>query len=77
MTVGVLEIFLVLFVVLLIIGPRRIVDLGRALGRGVRDFKLEFGHRTGGDQQPAIGEDEEDDNDGRKPATPKASDKEL
>lgn len=42
MTVGPLEILLVLFVVLLIIGPRRIADLGRSLGRGVRDFKLEF-----------------------------------
>ena len=45
MTVGVLEILLVLLVVLLIIGPRRIVDLGRSLGRGVRDFKLEFGRK--------------------------------
>ena len=44
MTVGVLEILFVLFVVLLIIGPRRIAGLGRALGRGVRDFKLEL-HR--------------------------------
>ena len=43
MTIGALEILLVLLVVLLIIGPRRIVDLGRSLGRGVRDFKLEFG----------------------------------
>lgn len=43
MTVGALEIFLVLFVVLLLIGPRRVANLGRALGRGVRDFKLEFG----------------------------------
>jgi len=42
MTVGALEILLVLLVVLLIIGPRRIADLGRSLGRGVRDFKLEF-----------------------------------
>jgi sec-independent protein translocase protein TatA len=42
MTVGPLEFLLVLFVVLLIIGPRRIADLGRALGRGVRDFKLQF-----------------------------------
>ncbi len=43
MIVGALEIFLILFVVLLILGPRRIAHLGRALGRGVRDFKLEFG----------------------------------
>ena len=75
MTVGVLEIFLVLFVVLLIIGPRRIVDLGRALGRGVRDFKLEFGSRAGDDQRSTI--DEVTDNDSRKPVTPKAPDKEL
>ena len=40
MTVGALEIFL--FVVFLILSPRRITGLGRSLGRGVRDFKLEF-----------------------------------
>jgi sec-independent protein translocase protein TatA len=45
MSVGALEILLVLLVVLLIIGPRRIADLGRSLGRGVRDFKLEFGRK--------------------------------
>jgi sec-independent protein translocase protein TatA len=45
MVVGALEILLVLLVVLLVIGPRRIVDLGRSLGRGVRDFKLEFGRK--------------------------------
>ena len=45
MAVGVLEILLVLLVVLLVIGPRRIADLGRSLGRGVRDFKLEFGRK--------------------------------
>ncbi len=45
MVVGVLEILLVLLVVLLVIGPRRIADLGRSLGRGVRDFKLEFGRK--------------------------------
>ena len=45
MTVGALEILLVLLVVLLIIGPRRIADLGRSLGRSVRDFKLELGRK--------------------------------
>lgn len=42
MAFGVLELFLVLFIVLLMIGPRRISNLGRSLGRGVRDFRLEF-----------------------------------
>ena len=76
MTVGVLEVLFVLFVVLLILGPRRIVDLGRALGCGVRDFKLEFGNRTAGDHRSAISEDEKANGD-RTPATPKASDKGL
>jgi Sec-independent protein translocase protein TatA len=76
MTVGVLEVLFVLFVVLLILGPRRIVDLGRALGCGVRDFKLEFGNRTAGNQRSAISEDEKANGD-RKPVTPKASDKGL
>jgi sec-independent protein translocase protein TatA len=55
MTLGALEVFLVLFVILLIIGPRRIVDLGRALGRGVRDFKLGFG-RDKKDEELSEGE---------------------
>jgi TatA/E family protein of Tat protein translocase len=58
MTVGPLEILLVLFVVLLILGPRRIADLGRALGRGVRDFKLEFG-RDKKDEELSGGEHDE------------------
>lgn len=66
MTVGALEVLLVLFFVLLIIGPRRIVNLGRSLGRGVRDFKLEFGKdkKAVGDRPSAISENEEDDADG-------------
>jgi sec-independent protein translocase protein TatA len=52
MTLGALEVLLVLFVILLIVGPRRIVDLGRALGRGVRDFKLEFGRDKKDEELP-------------------------
>ncbi len=37
MSVGLIEILLV-FVVFLILGPRRIVDLLRSLGRGAYDF---------------------------------------
>ena len=58
MTVGVLEVLLVFFVVLLIIGPRRIANLGRSLGRGVRDFKLEFGRKERDEELP--GEDREE-----------------
>jgi len=58
MGIGALEILLVLFVVLLILGARRIADLGRALGRGVRDFKLEFGRDQRDGELPG-GKDEE------------------
>ena len=37
MSLGIIEILLV-FLVFLILGPRRIVDLLRSLGRGVHDF---------------------------------------
>jgi len=37
--IGPLEIGLVLLVVLLIFGPKRLPDLGRSLGRGMREFK--------------------------------------
>lgn len=64
---GPLEILLVLFVVLLIIGPRRVANLDRSLGRGVSDFNLEFDRdnkdkELGGDEDP----DEERNNSLRK-----------
>lgn len=37
--VGPLEIIIVLVVVLLIFGPKRLPDLGRSLGGGLREFK--------------------------------------
>lgn len=77
MIVGVVEIFLVLFVVLLILGPRRIADLGRALGRGVRDFKLEFSHKAAGYRRSTIDKEREVDDNRRKPIVPKGPDKEL
>lgn len=58
MTFGPLEILLVLFVVLLVIGPRRIASMGRSLGRGIRDFKLEFDSDKKSEELPK-GEKEE------------------
>ena len=37
--VGPMEIIIVLVIVLLIFGPKRLPDLGRSLGRGMREFK--------------------------------------
>ena len=37
--IGPLEIIIVLIIVLVIFGPKRLPDLGRSLGRGMREFK--------------------------------------
>jgi sec-independent protein translocase protein TatA len=37
--IGPLEIIIVLVIVLLVFGPKRLPDLGRSLGSGMREFK--------------------------------------
>jgi sec-independent protein translocase protein TatA len=44
------EVFLVLLVVLLVFGPKRLPEMGRSLGRGLREFKDSI---TGKDDEPA------------------------
>jgi sec-independent protein translocase protein TatA len=58
MSVGLLEILLV-FMVFLILGPRRIADLLRSLGRGAHDFV----DALGCDKKTEIPEEERDDED--------------
>ena len=38
-SVGVWEILLLLLVLLLVFGPKRLPEMGRSLGRGMREFK--------------------------------------
>ena len=38
-TPGPLEIVVILVIVLVIFGPKRLPDLGRSLGKGMREFK--------------------------------------
>lgn len=37
--ISAVQVLLVLLVVLLVFGPRRLPELGRGLGRGLRDFR--------------------------------------
>ena len=37
--IGPLEIMVVLVIALVIFGPRRVPELGRSLGKGIREFK--------------------------------------
>jgi len=44
------ELMLILLVVLLVFGPKRLPEMGRSLGRGMREFKDSI---TGNDDKPA------------------------
>ena len=48
--IGPVEIIIVLFVVLVIFGPKRLPELGRSMGRGMREFKDSI---TGKDEEKA------------------------
>ena len=58
MSLGIVEILLV-FLVFLVLGPRRIVDLLRSLGRGVHDFVDALGR----DKKDELPEEERDGED--------------
>jgi sec-independent protein translocase protein TatA len=63
-----MEILLLLLVMLLVFGPKRLPEMGRSLGRGIREFK-----------ESVTGEDKDDDDEPSKteltppPATPDAT----
>ncbi len=50
-----MEIMLLLLVMLLVFGPKRLPEMGRSLGRGIREFK-----------ESVTGEDKDDDDEPRK-----------
>lgn len=47
-SIGPLELIIVLSIALVILGPKRLPDAGRSLGRGMREFKHAI--TTGGDR---------------------------
>ena len=44
--IGPMELVIVLIIALIVLGPKRLPDAGRSLGRGMREFKTSL---TGGD----------------------------
>src|SRR5262245_7216997 len=50
--VGPLEIVIVLVLVLVIFGPKRLPELGRSLGRGMREFKQSITGEGGSEETP-------------------------
>jgi TatA/E family protein of Tat protein translocase len=63
---GPLEIIIVLVIVLIIFGPKRLPDLGRSLGRGMREFKDSV---TGKDKEELPGESAEERTEPTRPAS--------
>ncbi len=57
--VGPLELIVVLVIALLVLGPKKLPDVGRSLGRGMREFK-----------DSLSGPDHDGDDDDDKPALP-------
>jgi len=50
-SIGPLEIGVILLIVLLIVGPKKLPGLGRNLGTGMREFKDSITSRGGDDQE--------------------------
>ena len=49
--IGLPEMLIVLVIALIILGPKKLPDAGRSLGRGIREFK---GAITGSDKDDAV-----------------------
>jgi sec-independent protein translocase protein TatA len=50
--VGPLELAIVLIIALVVFGPKRLPELGRSLGRGIREFRGSVGGESHEDEHP-------------------------
>jgi sec-independent protein translocase protein TatA len=62
--IGPLEIIVVLIIVLIVFGPRRLPEMGRSLGKGIREFK---NSATGNDDEDEAREIERPDDEPSRP----------
>ena len=50
--IGIWEMLLLLLVLLLVFGPKRLPEMGRSLGRGMREFKDSISGNSSDDDEP-------------------------
>lgn len=48
--IGPMELVLVLVIALVVLGPKKLPDVGRSMGRGLREFKDAIAGGPGGDE---------------------------
>jgi sec-independent protein translocase protein TatA len=52
-SVGPMELVIVLVIALVILGPKRLPEAGKAIGKGMREFKDSIAGHTADDDEPA------------------------
>jgi sec-independent protein translocase protein TatA len=56
--VGPTELILILLIVIIIFGAKKLPDLGKSLGEGIKNFKKSMSHKDREDQDPTSPKDE-------------------
>ena len=64
--IGPLELGIVLVIALIILGPKKLPDMGRSLGKGMREFKSAVTGDDDDDRKPELTAAEADDDDKRR-----------
>ncbi len=71
--VGPIEIVVVLLILLVIFGPKRIPELGRSVGQGMRNFKQSVTGRDTGDEPRRLDTETASPGAGARPRDPESS----
>ena len=52
--IGPAELIVILLVALLIVGPKRLPELGKSMGKGIREFRSSISGKDDDDEKPEI-----------------------